>query len=177
MLEKTFGDLQPLGGVEISTGHRMAKFQVTREAAFKVDQLFAIAADVDSYRHFVPLVKESSVMNRRAGPDGVEYFDALLTISSKKLRIRESFVSQVEVDRANYSVRISSSDGPIKNMVSQWQMRSLPNGRTEVNYQVDYALKSRTLQFLMSSIFDLAMRKVLAAFEERARQLYGARAA
>lgn len=155
----------------------MAKFQVTREAAFEIDKLFAIAADVDSYRHFVPLVKESSVMNRRAGPGGIEQFDALLTIASKKLRIRESFMSQVEVDRANYSVRISSSDGPIKNLVSEWQMRPLAGGHTEVRYQVDYALKSRTLQFLMSSIFDLAMRKVLTAFENRARQLYGARAA
>jgi ribosome-associated toxin RatA of RatAB toxin-antitoxin module len=46
-----------------------------------------------------------------------------------------------------------------------------------VNYSVDYTLKSRTLQFLLNGMFDLAMRKIMAAFEKRAAMLYGSKAA
>ena len=47
--------------------------------------------------------------------------------------------------------------------------------RCDINFTVDYQLKSRTLQFVLSGMFDLAVRKVMTAFEERARVLYAAR--
>jgi ribosome-associated toxin RatA of RatAB toxin-antitoxin module len=36
---------------------------------------------------------------------------------------------------------------------------------------LNYAMASRTLQLLLSGLFDYAMRKVMAAFEARARRL------
>jgi coenzyme Q-binding protein COQ10 len=62
-------------------------------------------------------------------------------------------------------------------LVSNWTIRDLPGGRSEVNYSIDYTLKSRTLQFLLGGMFDLAIRKIMAAFEKRAEKLYGAKAA
>jgi coenzyme Q-binding protein COQ10 len=155
----------------------MPKFNITREMPYSARQLLEVALDVGSYKFFVPLVKESTVINRKTGPDGVETFDATLRVLYRKLRIDESFRSHVEVDRKNLMVTATSKDGPVSNLISNWKIRDLPNGRSEVDYSVDYTLKSRTLQFLLSGMFDLAMRKIMTAFEKRAASLYGSKAA
>jgi coenzyme Q-binding protein COQ10 len=51
----------------------------------------------------------------------------------------------------------------------------VPTGdnRCDINFTVDYALKSKMLQVVLSGMFDMAVRKVMSAFEERARALYG----
>ncbi len=45
-----------------------------------------------------------------------------------------------------------------------------------INLNIDYTMKSRSLQFLMSGMFDLMMRKIMTSFEERAAKLYGPKA-
>jgi coenzyme Q-binding protein COQ10 len=155
----------------------MPKYNITRELPFSAKQLLEVALDVGSYKLFVPLVKDSVVVNRKTGPNGLETFDATLRIMYRKLRIDESFKSHVEVDRKNMTVTATSNEGPISNLVSNWKIRDLQGGRSEVNYSVDYTLKSRTLQFLLNGMFDLAMRKIMAAFEKRAAMLYGSKAA
>jgi coenzyme Q-binding protein COQ10 len=155
----------------------MPKYNITRELPYSARQLLEVALDVGSYKSFVPLVKESTIMNRKTGPDGVETFDATLQVLYRKLRIDESFRSHVVVDRKNLTVTATSNDGPVTNLISNWKIRELPGSRSEVNYSVDYTLKSRTLQFLLGGMFDLAMRKIMAAFEKRAAMLYGSKAA
>lgn len=155
----------------------MPKYNITRELPYPAKQLLEVALDVGSYKSFVPLVKESTVINRKVEPNGIETFDATLRVIYRKLRIDESFKSHVQVDRKNLTVTATSNDGPVNNLTSNWKIRDLPGGRSEVNYSVDYTLKSRTLQFLLSGMFDLAMRKIMAAFEKRASLLYGPKAA
>ncbi|HUR43043.1 MAG TPA: type II toxin-antitoxin system RatA family toxin, partial [Aestuariivirga sp.] len=58
-------------------------------------------------------------------------------------------------------------------LVSQWKIRRGVNGGSEIQFTVDYTLKSRSLQFLLSGMFDLIVRRVMAAFEARAKTLYG----
>ena len=48
-------------------------------------------------------------------------------------------------------------------------IRPRSNGGCEIEFTVDYALKSRSLQFLLSGMFDLVVRKIMNAFEARAR--------
>ena len=45
----------------------MTKFSVTRDVPFSADQVFAVARDVEHYKSFLPLVKESSVSNVKIG--------------------------------------------------------------------------------------------------------------
>jgi coenzyme Q-binding protein COQ10 len=154
----------------------MTKYNITRELPYSAKQLLEVALDVGSYKAFVPLVRESTLANRKVEAGGVETFDATLRIMYKKLRIDESLKSRVRVDRPNLMVTATSNEGPVSNLVSVWKIRDLPAGKSEVNYSVDYTLKSRTLHFLLGGMFDLAMRKIMAAFEKRAEQVYGGKA-
>jgi coenzyme Q-binding protein COQ10 len=103
-------------------------------------------------------------------------FEGELTVSYKKLSIQEVMASNVTVDPAALTVTAESSQGPVKRLVAQWKIVSTGENRCDINFSVDYELKSRTLQFVLSGMFDMAVRRIMTAFEERARELYGAAA-
>jgi coenzyme Q-binding protein COQ10 len=156
---------------------RMPKFNVTREVPYTVDQIFHIASDVANYRTFLPLVKRSVVRNRQVLPDGRETFESELMVAYKKLGIEETMVSQVVVDPAASTVTSNCSNGPIKEMRAVWQVEPAGPGTSVINFTVDYTLKSRSLQFILSGMFDMVVRRIMSAFEMRARQVYGTAAA
>jgi len=74
-------------------------------------------------------------------------------------------------------VTAHSKEGAVKHLDTQWKIVSTGANSCEIDFTVDYALKSRSLQFLVSGMFDLVVRKIMNAFEERARKLYGQAAA
>lgn len=152
----------------------MPKFSVSRSVPFTAEQVFAIASDVAHYREFLPLVKRSLVRNVTKLDDGRQTFEGELTVAYKKLSVEEVLSSFVTVDPKNLTVTAESSQGPVKRLVSEWRIVPTGDDRCDINFSVDYELKSRTLQFVLSGMFDMAVRKIMTAFEDRAHQLYGA---
>jgi coenzyme Q-binding protein COQ10 len=151
----------------------MPQFSVTRSVPYSSEQVFAIARDVARYKEFLPLVRRSLVRNAVTAEDGIETFEGELTVAYEKLRIEEVMTSRVTVDPKALTVTARSNEGPMKRLVSEWRIVPTGENRCDINFDVDYQLKSRTLQFVLSGMFDLAVRKVMTAFEERARVLYG----
>ena len=156
----------------------MSKFSVARHVPYTADQIFAIASDVASYSTFLPLVRRSTVSNRKDLGDGREGFESELVITYKKLGISEVMRSTVITDKTKRLVTATSGeDGPIKSLDSGWRIVPGANGGCDIELAIDYTLKSRSLQFLLSGMFDLAVRRIMTAFEDRAKELYGAAAA
>ena len=152
----------------------MPQFSVSRSVPYSAEQVFAIARDVARYKEFLPLVKRSIVRHAKTNEQGHETFEGELTVSYDKLRIEEVMTSRVTVDPAALTVTAKSNQGPVKHLVSEWKIVPTGENRCDINFSVDYELKSRTLQFLFSGMFDMAVRRIMSAFEDRARALYGA---
>lgn len=152
----------------------MPKFNVTREMPYKAAELFAIAADVDSYKEFLPLVESSRTYDRLGASDGVVRFKGELRVRYKKLHIDETFVSDVVADRSALKVSSSSQGGLFEHVIAEWRFSDRKSGGSTVEFQVDYKAKSRSLQFFMAGMFDYMVRKINNAFEARARELHGA---
>ena len=151
----------------------MPNFSVTRSVPYSAEQVFAIARDVARYKDFLPLVRRSLVRNVKTDENGRETFEGELTVAYDKLRIEEVMTSRVSVDPKALTVTARSSEGPVKHLESEWRILATAENRCDITFTVDYQLRSRTLQFVFSGMFDLAVRKVMSAFEERARTLYG----
>lgn len=151
----------------------MPQFSVTRSVPYTAEQVFAIARDVARYKDFLPLVKRSIVRHAKTHEDGTESFEGELTVSYTKLGIEEVMTSRVVVDPVAMTVTARSDQGPVKHLVSEWKIVGTGENRCDINFTVDYQLKSRMLQMVFSGMFDMAVRKVMSAFEERARTLYG----
>jgi coenzyme Q-binding protein COQ10 len=148
------------------------QFSTVRRSPFAPRDLYAIAADVGRYQEFIPLCIESRVWNRRPLDEGREMFEASLAIAYPKLRIRETFTSDVVCDPNALTVRATSTREPLQHLDSRWLFTPAHDG-ADVSISVDYQMRGRVLQLVMNAAFDLAMRKVIAAFEERARILLG----
>ena len=152
----------------------MAKFSAMRSVPYSVEQIFGIAGNVTEYPAFLPLVKRSVVTNAVTHPDGKSSFIADLHFSYPKLGISDTLRSRVIVDPAACTVTATSSEGPVKSLVSEWRILTSAKGGSDIQFTVDYTLKSRSLQFLLSGMFDLIVRRIMTSFEEHAKKLYGA---
>ncbi|MCA3554904.1 type II toxin-antitoxin system RatA family toxin [Aestuariivirga sp.] len=151
----------------------MPSFSVTRSVPYTAEQVFAIARDVARYKEFLPLVRRSLVRHAKTHQDGTETFEGDLTVAYEKLRIEEVMTSRVTVDPKALTVTALSDEGPVRRLESEWRILATGENRCDITFTVDYELRSRMLQMLFSGMFDLAVRKVMSAFEDRARQLYG----
>jgi coenzyme Q-binding protein COQ10 len=151
----------------------MPKFNVTREMPYSAAELFAIAADVDKYKEFLPLVESSRTFDRERAADGIERFQGELRVRYKKLHIDETFVSDVVAEETAFKVSSRARSGLFDHIHAQWQFTDRKSGGVTVEFQVDYKAKSRSLQFFISGMFDYMVRKINNAFEARARELHG----
>ena len=152
----------------------MPKFSTTRRVDLTVDQAFAIAADVESYKDFLPLLKRSVIRGERKVAGNTTSFDADLQVAVEKLGFTETFTSQVTTDSETHQVTATSSDGPLKSMKTVWNIVAAGT-QTDVSITVDYTLKNMMLQLMAGGIADFAAQKIMTAFEERGRKLYAAR--
>lgn len=149
----------------------MPVFNVTRRVAHPAGVLHGIVSDVASYDEFLPLCESARIWNERELGDGKQAFRAELIIAYPKFGLRENFVSDVTTDATRLTVLATSSEGPIAHLENRWRFVEVSKNSCDVVFALDYKMKSRPLQFIMSQMFDHAVRKMMNAFEERARVL------
>ena len=150
----------------------MPQFAISRRLPFRAVDLYTVAADVPSYPKFVPLCAGARVWDESRDADGRGYFRAAIDLAYPKLRLAETLTSDVTVDPVALSVRAVSRSAPAKFLDNRWLFHELGASGTDVDFYIDYELRSWTLQLLVSGMFDYAVRKIINAFEARARELY-----
>ena len=149
---------------------QVAVFHTTRRVAFSPEQLFEIVADVAAYPEFLPLCTGARVWDETITDNGKRQFQAALDIEYAKLRLKETFVSKVVVDEERLTIRATSNEGPVKHIDNRWLFTSARGG-CDIDFHLEYEMSSRLLHMAMGSVFDVAVRKIMNAFEERARMV------
>lgn len=142
----------------------MPKHAETRILPYTRDQMFAMVADVGRYPEFLPWV---SAMRVRKDSDTETLADMIVGFKG----LRETFTSHVRKQRPTEIV-VDYIDGPLKYLRNEWRFRADPAG-CAVDFSVDFAFKNRVFEMLAGQVFGLALRRMIGAFEERAKVLYG----
>ena len=153
----------------------MPRFSSKRRVPHSAEQMFDLVADVERYPEFVPLCHSLSVRQRTRRPDGTEVVVADMTVSFKL--VRESFTSQVTLDRPNLKILVEYLRGPFKNLENRWTFEPKGEDACEVGFYLAYEFRSRMLATLMGAMFDTAFARFSSAFEKRADVIYGKRPA
>lgn len=133
--------------------------------------MFDLVADVERYPEFVPLCQSLKVRQRTTAPDGKEVVVADMTVSFKL--VRETFTSEVTLDRPNLKILVEYLRGPFSHMENRWTFVPKPDQGCDVGFFITYEFKSRMLAMLMGAMFDTAFQRFAAAFEKRADAVYG----
>ena len=88
-------------------------------------------------------------------------------------RIRETFTTQVILNRPELAIDVQYVDGPFKYLTNEWRFEPAGERACNVHFFIDYEFRSRTLGLMMGGMFDRAFNMFVQAFETRADELYG----
>ncbi|HSF95245.1 MAG TPA: type II toxin-antitoxin system RatA family toxin [Thermohalobaculum sp.] len=144
-----------------------------RRMPYSAAEMYALIADVASYPQFLPWCSGVRIRSRKPQPDGTEVVEADLVISFKVFR--ERFGSRVTLHPAQHRIDVAYLDGPFRYLNNHWQFDPVDQSHCDVDFFVDFEFRSKTLQAIIGVVFNEAMRRIVRAFEDRARDLYGSR--
>lgn len=137
----------------------------TRRLPYSAEQMFDLVADVGRYQEFLPWVIATRV---KSETETEMIADMLVGFKA----LKEKFTSRVEKRRPT-EIRVHYVDGPLKDLDNVWQFRPLGENACEIEFDVDFTFRNPLFEKLAGQYFDRAFRKMVAAFEERAADLYG----
>jgi coenzyme Q-binding protein COQ10 len=143
----------------------MAKYSEQRLLPYGREQLFDLVADIERYPEFLPWCVGARIRERNGNQ-----IKADLAIGFQMYR--ERFTSVVLLDPPA-GIHVTYSDGPFRYLENHWKFAAGPNGGCVIDFYVDFEFKSMLLQRVIEMLFSEAVRRMVAAFESRARQLYG----
>ncbi|MBV9521939.1 MAG: type II toxin-antitoxin system RatA family toxin [Alphaproteobacteria bacterium] len=141
-----------------------------RVLPYTPEQLFALVADIERYPEFLPWCLGARIRERRAN-----FIVADLLIGFRM--VRERFTSKVTLNPPS-RIDVAYTEGPFRYLDNHWvfePVHDAGNGEAacRIDFFVDFEFRSRVLQKLIGVLFNEAVRRMVAAFEQRARQLYG----
>lgn len=145
----------------------MPSHQEKKILPYTAEQMFDLVSNIECYPEFLPWCVGARVLNRDRDNRIVL---AELVIGFKSFR--ESFVSKVKFSKIE-RIQVSYERGPFKNLENSWEFINCKEG-CEVQFKIDFEFKSNMLGTVMEPLFFTAVKKLVAAFEKRARDLYGA---
>jgi coenzyme Q-binding protein COQ10 len=138
-----------------------------RVLPYQPQQMYDLVADVGRYPEFLPWCIASRVRKREN--DGKRII-ADLVIGFRM--IRERFTSRVDLFPEDPRIHVQYVEGPFKYLNNTWKFEEHPDGCL-VDFYVDFEFRSRFLQKMIQPLFNEAVRRMVAAFEGRAQDLYG----
>ena len=153
----------------------MPQHSDSRILPYTADQMYALVADIERYPEFLPWNSAARIRSRKPGADGSEVVEADLVISFKVFR--ERFGSRVTLFPARKHIDTEYLDGPFKYLKSGWSFQDVPadggGASCKVEFFVDFEFRNAILGKVIGVVFGEAMSRIVRAFEDRARKLYG----
>ena len=146
----------------------MPSASIKKEISCSKENLIKMVLDIEKYSEFIPWCLSSKIHNKIDKGNIVE-ITADLTIG--KSFFNETYKSFVIYDKSADSIHVTNMDGPLIHLENKWFFKQ-KNNSSEVDFHVDFELKNKVFNILMSKSFDIALKKIADAFEERALELF-----
>lgn len=151
------------------------RHHVSKVLPYAPDQLFRLVGDVASYPEFVPWITAMRTWNARTLSVGVTAVDAEASVGFSFLK--ERFATRVRRDAHNRQIDVSLISGPFRKLANRWRFLDAGHGCTRIEFDIEFAFKSRMLEALLRANFNQAVEKLIGCFEARAKALHGPQSA
>ena len=147
----------------------MPKASVKKLIECNKNELIDLVLDIEKYPEFVPFCIDAHVYERNNEGD-LTLIIADLTIG--KGPFKDTYKSDVKFNKKKDTIYVTNLDGPLKYLENKWQFKE-DNKITEVSFEVDFELKNRFLNIVMTKSFQFGLDKIADAFQKRAEELFG----
>ena len=129
------------------------------------EKLYDLVADIGRYPEFLPWCVGARILSR---DDNVILADLMIGFKM----IRETFTSKVTLSAPD-RIDVEYLKGPFRHLKNHWEFKPHPDGCL-IDFYIDFEFRSRLLRNLIEPLFNEAVRRMVSAFEARARTIYGA---
>ena len=124
--------------------------------------------DIEKYPKFVPWCLNGKIHNKNVKGNNIEI---TADLTNGKSFFNETYKSFVIYDKSADLIHVTNIEGPLKYLDNKWFFKQVGNN-SEVDFRVDFELKNKVLNVLMSKSFDIGLKKIADAFEKRAIELF-----
>ena len=145
----------------------MPKASVKRLIDNKKDKLIEFVLDIEKYPEFVPFCQGSKVHEKKQQGD-LTLIVADLTIG--KGPFVDTYKSDVKFNKKDDTIFVTNIDGPLNYLENNWKFQE-QGDLTEVTFDVDFEIKNKFLNILMTKSFQFGLEKIADAFQKRAESL------
>ena len=145
----------------------MPKASVKRLIDNRKDKLIEFVLDIEKYPEFVPFCQGSKVYEKKQDGD-LTLIVADLTIG--KGPFVDTYKSDVKFNKKDDTIFVTNIDGPLNYLENNWKFVEKDN-YTEVIFDVDFEIKNKFLNIIMTKSFQFGLNKIADAFQKRAEKL------
>ena len=145
----------------------MPKASVTRQIAREKQKLIDFVLDIEKYPELIPFCIDSIVYERNDNEDEIAIV-ADLTIGKKPFV--DTYKSDVRYKKKDDLIHVTNLGGPLKHLENNWKFIQKENF-TEVHFDVDFDIKNKFLDMIMTKSFEFGLNKIADAFQERAEKI------
>jgi ribosome-associated toxin RatA of RatAB toxin-antitoxin module len=136
----------------------------SRIVPFTCEQMYNLVNNVEGYAEFLPYFAKSLVHHR--DDDEVQ---ATLVIAVAG--VNKSFTTRNRLQK-NKMIEIRLVDGPFSHLEGFWRFDEVPEG-CHVSFDLEFEFAARMLSMLMGPMFEQLTDKMVDAFHDRAKEVYG----
>ena len=145
----------------------MPKASVTRLIERDKKTLINFVLDIEKYPEFIPFCIDSKVYERNDHKDEIAII-ADLTIGKKPFV--DTYKSDVRYNKKDDTIHVTNIGGPLKHLENNWKFIQ-KDKFTEVHFDVDFEIKNKFLDMIMTKSFQYGLNKIADAFQKRAEKI------
>ena len=146
----------------------MSTASIKKKIPCSKEKLIKMVLDIEKYPDFVPWCLNGKIYSSVDNGNTIEII-ADLTIG--KSFFNETYKSFVTYNKKLNTILVKNIDGPLKHLENKWLFKE-KGKNSEINFSIDFELKSKILNLFITKSFDLGLKKIAEAFEKRAIDLF-----
>ena len=146
----------------------MPKASVKRLIECKKEDLIKLVLDIEKYPEFIPFCYDAKIYESVETSKNIKII-ADLTIG--KGPFKDTYKSNVTFNKNENSIYVENIDGPLNHLENSWLFKE-QNKATEVSFDIDFEIKNKFLNTIMSASFQFGLENIVDAFQKRAEKLF-----
>ena len=145
----------------------MPQASVKRLIEADKQKLIELVLDIEKYPEFIPFCIDSKVHEKKEDDEVVNII-ADLTIGKKPFV--DTYKSDVKYIKNQDLIHVTNIDGPLNYLENNWKFVQ-KDKFTEVIFDVDFEIKNKFLNIIMTKSFEFGLNKIADAFQKRAETI------
>ena len=145
----------------------MQSIKLTRQSPYTARQMFDLITDVDRYDELaIPYCTAPRVRQR----SGTEIFWPIWPSATNSCARR--YTSKIALAETPLTETVKHAKGPFRHLFNEWVFVDTEDG-CEVQFTLQFEFAVPMLRRVIQPIMGKVVERFVAAFEDRARQIYG----